>query len=358
MKTIACLCRTVFFCFLLQTACSTNIFAQSDTIKTDDYTYGKGGTKTIIITRDKTKWTHDLDTVTYIKDRFGKVREQLEVLTDSNNVKTNRHYYYNRFGLNYIKVISHDQFGTEIAYGEKRWDDSGKVISGFIKEIDENGKKHVKRYNTKTEDFEEVKEGVSFNETPFVPNTTSSSPPFIPNQVFFGLSAIREDSKPKGFFTYGGEIDFNHFISQNIALDVDLGLNAGSSLGIDYTKKTFLIGVEANIMNKKIDMREEQWRRFYYGLHLRGGISSITSSVGSYKSTSNIFTADLGIGLGKPLNKERTSWLGVNLDYIPTISSTIKNNVRASAGLGFGIKSKHSRSVKTSDKKIKWQRIY
>ena len=170
---------------------------------------------------------------------------------------------------------------------------------------------------------------MSFNETPFVPNTPLWAPPFIPNRIFFGLSAIREDSKPKAFNTYGVAIDFNHFISQYIALATDFGYTVGSYAGIDYTKKMALIGaIVADVLNK-IPKREPG---LDIDVHVLVGLSSITSKVGPYKFTSNLFTADLGIGAGFPLNKKGSFRLGLNIDYMPTFSGGIKNNVRASGG--------------------------
>ena len=264
------------------------------------------------------------------------------------------HAYNPKTGQNFVRNSSgcwiDSKTGKQVNTipGGSLYEDEGHLHSGYEGVMDKN---HA--FNPKT--------GQNFVRVP-------CPPPSKPNQIFFGFSLIREDSKPKAFNTYGVAIDFSHFINQHIALTADFGINFGSSEGVDYTKKIVLVGAVADILNKH-DQQErdrderEQRKSLNYmtnvSLDVRAclGVTSITSKAGPYKFTSNLFTADLGIGAGFPLNKKGSFGLGLNIDYIPTFSGGVKNNVRASAGLRFGFRSKNVPKVKT-DRTIKRQRIY
>ena len=321
MKTIISFLRLLFFCLVLQTVCSIPIFAQRDTTKTDDYTYGIGGTKLVIINHDKSSWL--VDTLTQIKDKQGHIKEEITIYTDSNHVTTKDHYYFEDHSIIRMTKIKHDLLGNEILNGEQRYGTikgEWQQTSGFYKEIDENGKKRIMRYNTKSKDWEEVKDNVT-------------------NQLFGGFALIREDSKPTSFNTIGGALIFEHFYPNGLGYTALASVTSGTNSGISYVKETGLIGCVLGLKPHKEFMGDnhvnDQYMldaRFTTDVHILAGVSSIQSSIGSYKNTSHYFTGDLGINENYSFSKGFSVRIGG--DIMPTFSKgSVQYNVMFTTGI-------------------------
>ncbi|MGZ3810466.1 MAG: hypothetical protein ACXVJN_02000 [Mucilaginibacter sp.] len=325
-----------------------------DTTREPDNTYGPGGVKETVTFTDPTGEKRINAEITDAQKRKrGHHRTTLKV--DNSRVEEEWVYDPNESSfIIYSTDAYYDQFGTQTEFREDRGKE-GTATYGYRWYLDANGKKHVETLNLKTKKFEESKSDSTSNGNPPVNNSVGSAP-FMANQLYAGFSVIREDSKP-GFFTYGGEIKFNHLLDPQFGLSADVGLNFGSSMGVDYTKKTALLGAFGELLSKKFKEYEQgQGAKADVDVHLLGGISSISSSFnfigGTYKYTSNVFTIDLGLGAGYPLNADGTMMFAGSIDYLPTISGGVKSNVRASVGLKFGFGSKkqgsHSKMPKIS----------
>jgi hypothetical protein len=340
-------------CFIM--ACITThaqkkVWTGADPETKDDYTYGNTGKKkmTLSIEKDSLGVIIRTRTDTLIYDPAGKYRESHYAVVRSDGSRQEDHFYYDcKENLISRLVLDHDLLGNEIHRREEKYKD-GKQNSGFVRDIDSTGKKTNKNFNPKTNKWEDVDFTPLSNEIGnFEPDKNSCPVNYITNGIFIGPSVILEDSKPKHFYTWGGQLDFTHLFSNQIGLTGDLGFNVGSNQGVNYTKLTALGGIIVDPIKNA-----SEGQKFKFSVHALAGYSSLKESFSfnnfKYDTTISSFTFDLGGAFAIKLS-ENIDLRVIQVDYIHTgFNNAGQNDFRVSAGVGVVFKKKHEKLTTTN----------
>jgi hypothetical protein len=264
-------------------------FAQETTVP--DKTYGEGGSKTTTITKVEPT------TLTTIKITDGKgIRReyyQTSVVDKTGKKQVETTTLFDCKGeMTYKKEVEYDIFGNETYFGEERYKD-GKLVSGFKRETDANGKKTSQKYDSKTGKYEDIalEAGPTSSEISTPPRDTSTCTACKANEIVGEFQFIREDAQPDRFNTYGLTTDYTRFLNSSCSVGVtgDFNIDFRTGNGADLTKTSFLGGITF-IPFKGAKTTD----KVTISTHALFGVSHFSSTAGSVSSTDNSFTMKLG----------------------------------------------------------------
>jgi hypothetical protein len=333
--------------------------SKADTTKELDNTNGKGGTK-LTITQTITHGENDVDEheeIVYL-DPKGTVRQRKIIIryTGAGQKSEERTVDY---GLNtgkpvYEKTIGKDEGGTITYFREERFKDElnpngGDPVqtSGYYWNIGDNGKKTTKKYNPKTNAYEDTgntslgENNQVGNQLP-VDNTHIS---YHDNQVFLGpayMNIANSGVGNKGYGSFGATGEYSRYFTPHLGGTLDVGAyfhkDTEDDFSESYTQLNFTVG--PTFIPFKNPRSED--KKLSGNLHALFGLSSIMvkESSGSYgidQESKQGFTACVGGALDYKINDKFA--VRLQADYTPTFFfKTMQNNARVSAGLvlGFG----------------------
>ena len=346
------------FCMIMNNSAFAQDKKTGDKKTEADKTYGtddkgKTGKKTTgtekVSDKDEGEYT---EIFIKVYDPRGTLREThlTKIYVNEGKRKEEFSHYYDCNGLTSMdRAIHYDILGNEEYFFEMRFIAEGegkgsRVVSGFIREIDSNGKKHIKRFNSKTREFEEVALNTTpeSNEINFEPDKSTCPVSYMANEIGISFTLIREDSQPDPFNTLGGSFSYTRFLSGVFGLTGDIDATFKSQTGQDLSKYTFLAGV--TVLPFPDNGNTDNLSIFAHAL---AGESSLINKYGSSKFTDHAFTLDLGAGLMVNLNKN--FGIGFNADYMHTnFGNEPQNDFKVSVGAALKI------GEITGPKKIRW----
>lgn len=341
------------------------LFIACDVIaqKTPDNTYGPGGTKEIFTKGNfQTEIIRNANgTMRYMRTFYysSETRESLE-----------RIFYYDCNLMPRYELEIRKKDGVELEFTETLIDERGYIISSVTHGIEGNGNRYVQSYNKYTRGYDyqplDYKDKTLPNgnykpdTTPCPPHTSWKINGTGDADLYVGFSVIDEDSKPKSFATFGGQVGYAYPVSPWLGLAVQGNINFGSNGGVDYTKYSMMGGVDITIFQKikKISEtynlpekpmgRGKVTRYVATGNGLRLWAASVKAMGGWYgleskfppgKTTISGFTIQAGPQVNIRLTNQLNIQTGVY--WNPTFyKSNTSNNIKGELSLGIHLRNR------------------
>ncbi len=346
--------KIMITCFCIMVCIVTNA-QKTTTTKTvdsaDDNTYGSGGRKVtkIYITKDNLGETISTVTEIYIYyPTLENCREFNTTVVNGDGSKTEHITYRDATGDDIAETkISYDLLGIETYRFERKFKDR-KQISGFERGIDKNGKKYLKTFNRKTEDYDEKKD-VSNSPLPENNQVSTEQPinttniSFHSNEAFIGpayLNIANAGQGNSGYGSFGFTGEYTRFITPHFGATMDVGVYFKKETQNDFTQSftQFNVTAGATYIPCKDPWKED--KKFTGDLHVLLGLSSIMvkESSGSY-GLDNISKQCFTFALGAAGDYHISPRIKIRLqaDYMHTsFFNTMQNNFRISAGPTIG----------------------
>lgn len=151
------------------------------------------------------------------------------------------------------------------------------------------------------------------------------------NQVFAGLSLLREDSKP-AFNLFGPTFMYTRFFNPMFGATASAGMHFGKMNDVNYTRFLLLLGVTLSPLQQYA-----LGNKIHLFARALAGMTSVKSkyNMGSNSSsnTSSGFAAEIGAGVDVKLNN-RLCVRPLQLDYqLTTMNGGVSNNLKLTAGV-------------------------